>query len=201
MFKSQSSETRFWEWFQRNANQLKSVRTGREPILAELHGKLKRVHKDLVFEIGTNESGIHEFIVSADGIKSTVPHVEKLVASSPEIPGWRIIQFRPRKHGMEVLIQGRKVSEDTIFFNSQQNGEKLDLWLYLDGLNNTNARELMGACFIFLDATVGEYDVMTKIGNIEFLPLIEADGRQRPLKDLASIVDNMKANTSHNPSS
>ena len=192
MFNTQSPEAKFWDWFQRHSGELQQVRTGREPVLAELYAKLKRVHKDLVFEIGRNESGANEFIVSADGISETIPHVEKLVASAPEVAGWKVIQFRPRKDGMDLMIHNQKFSKDSVFYTSRPDKHKLNLWIYIDGLNPTNKREFIGACFILMDTVIGEYDVMTRIGHIEFLPLIDADGSQQPLRNLALEVDTLK---------
>ncbi len=201
MFARLTPEQKFWTWFTKNLPQLETVQTGREPILAELNTQLKRVHKDLVFEMGLGEKGQREFIVSANGIKSTVPHVERLAGSAPPISGWRVIQFRPRKDGVDLVLNDKKFSKDSIFYTAQEVNSVLNLWLYIDGLTSANTREYMGACFIFLDTVIGEYDVMTRIGQIEFLPLIEADGRQRPLRELANAVDDMKSKTGHNPSS
>jgi hypothetical protein len=62
----------------------------------ELAAQLHRIDPQLTFEtrVATSE---HELIVSADGIWSAFPTVERLVAGAPPIPGWKITAFRPRK--------------------------------------------------------------------------------------------------------
>jgi len=47
---------------------------------------------------------------------------------------------------------------------------------------------------LLLDVVGGEYDVMTRIGGIDFEPLPAKPAEQglRPLKDLAAVVDSTK---------
>lgn len=193
LFSKGSPEERFWEWFLQNRPQIRAVKTGTEPVIGQIAKRLASVHKDLVWVAGKGSDGVHEFIISADGIREMIPKVKSLVDAAPDMAGWRIIAFRPREPGLGVKMANRELTSDSIFFVSAVNGEKLDIDLYIDGLNASNFRDLAQCCFILLDSTIGEYDVMTRIGEIDFKPLIEADGRQRPLTQLAEEVDALKA--------
>jgi len=45
---------------------------------------------------------------------------------------------------------------------------------------------------LFLDATIGEYDVETKLAGIEFVDALEFPDRRRiPLRDLPTVVDKL----------
>lgn len=193
LFGKTDPRKKFWSWFAANADKVRLVKTGQEPIVGPLSAELRRVHKDLVWEMGGAKDGCLEFTVSAGGISSVIPEVEALVAAAPSIPGWKVSAFKQRHpEGLSVQTHGRKLGPESVFYVAQKQGEKLDLWLYIDGLDASNKRDLMGACFILLDSQIGEYDAMTRIGKIEFLPLMDADGRQRPLTALAEDVDNLK---------
>jgi hypothetical protein len=193
MFARQTPEGRFWSWFAANADEIGTITSGDNPLVEKLSDEVKRVHQDLVFEVGKAKDGTHEIIISADGIKAVIPHVETLVSTAPQIRGWRALAFRPRMEGVQLEFNGMRLSQESIYFTAEPSGDKLDLILYLDGLTQTNARQLMHACFLMLDAAIGEYDVMTRIDGIDFAPLIEADGKQRPLTELPRVVDKLKA--------
>lgn len=193
VFGGKSSEERFWEWFQRHEREIRSVKNGSEPIVSQLATAIKKVHPSLVFEAGKAQDGVHEFIVSADGIRELIPKVESLVAAAPPMDGWRVLAFRQRHHGGAIRMGDRTISPDSIFYEATPNDGKLDLNLYIEGLDSSNRKPLIQCCFLLLDAQVGEYDVMTRIGQLDFKPLAEVDGRQKPLTALPEEIDRLKA--------
>src|SRR5947208_6897029 len=84
IFKRQSPEGPFWSWFAANADEIGLITSGDNPLVEKLSEEVKRVHQDLVFEVGKAKDGAHEIVISVDGIKSAIPHVEALVAAAPE---------------------------------------------------------------------------------------------------------------------
>jgi hypothetical protein len=192
LFNKGTPHERFWNWFIRNREELASIRNGQEPICADMSKQLKKVHSGLAWEFGI-EKGMMECIISADGIADVFPAVDALVADAPAIPGWRVTAFRPRKGGdLKVQMGDRVLATDDIYFVATRAGEKLDLELLVDGLTPQNEKGIQHVSFLLMDAVVGEYDVVTRIGGIEFKPLALADGRQRPLSELAAAVDELK---------
>jgi len=62
-----------------------------------------------------------------------------------------------------------------------------------EGLGGANREPWIGAIFIYLDSLLGEFDVMTKIGAIDFLPLSQAGDRSqlRTFDQVPAVVDSL----------
>ena len=92
-----AKEQAFWNWFLRNDDDLMHFERDRESIFDTLASELQKVHPDLTFEFGPEEDGCREFVISAGGIKKAFPAVRSLVAAAPELSGWKVTAFRPRR--------------------------------------------------------------------------------------------------------
>lgn len=166
------AESRFWEWFTRASNHLIAVQTGYERICDELAYELSKVHSGLKFEFGTIVDGRREFIISADGVAAVFPAVQKLVGAAPNLPGWKIIAFRPPKNrAFAIRFDNFELSQNNIWFLARPAGRKADLTLFIRGLYGHNRDAITRAVFILLDAAIGEYNVVTKIGRIDMKPV------------------------------
>ncbi len=59
--------------------------------------------------------------------------------------------------------------------------------------NYKGDKEFIGATFLLLDVTIGECDVMTSIGSVEFKDLEGQDKHKlHPLRELPKIIDTKK---------
>lgn len=169
----------FWAWFLANSEQLAAVTSGSELRSMRIGAKFRRAFPDLSITV---EGVAKEFIIGANGKLDNIEKVEATAATAPEIPGWKVIAFRPRR---PELVAGT----DIVYFSSSQNGRSLDLIIYIDGLTPENTKELTYIGSFLLEASIGECDLLTKIGNVDFQPLVLADGTQRRLAELAEVVD------------
>src|SRR5689334_15834461 len=138
LFGKKSAEERFWGWVQDHAAQLKALKGGDSPLVQKFGSELCKVHRNLVFQMGRASKDQFDLEISADGIKEMIPVVEKLVNAAPKMPGIEVHAFRQRTGGVYVEFKGRQLSADSVFFASQQAGGKLNLWLYIDGLDKQN---------------------------------------------------------------
>ena len=88
-------------------------------------------------------------------------------------------------------MDGIVLDPDDIWFSATKKNSKLDLVLYIKGFQPKTARALQGASFILLDVTIGEYDVETLIGGIDWqeLPIDPVAKWLKPLRDLPTFVD------------
>jgi hypothetical protein len=68
---------------------------------------------------------------------------------------------------------------------------RTDLELCIRGLTETNHEVLVGAAFILLDNALGEFDVATQVGAIEWLCLPDdpVGNGLLPLSDLPQVVN------------
>jgi hypothetical protein len=182
---------RFWKWFEDNANSIAAVKSGNDPILQKIIRELRKVHPNLDFEMGLSDDDLLEFIVSANGIKSVFPVVEKLVACAPTLPNWKIIAFRQPKGSVEeILYENFLLKTEDVWFSYKRRMDKVDLTIYIRNLTPGNEEQAIGASFILLDNELGEYLVATGIGFIEHKPLLENPAARgfQPLNEIGTIV-------------
>lgn len=193
-----SKEELFWKWFTASSRQLMAVKTAREPICDELHRRLKSIEKNLVFLFGPVKDGRREFIVSADGIRAAFPAVQALVAAAPDVPGWKIIAFRPATGVFGGLdFGGRRFTQDDFWFTAHlgigPRGPGIGLTIYVRGLTKQKDDPALSAAFIMLDHALGEYVVETKLGALSFeqLPVDPLGHGLRPFAELPAVMENL----------
>jgi hypothetical protein len=195
LFRPKDDVADFWRWFEANS---KKVKTGVERqdhafLIKTLGDKLSKVHPGIVHEIGKPDEDTIELILSADGIKAVAPAVRALARAAPHLPGFLITAFRPRwpTPGLEIL--NRQVTGEDIRYRSIFDGEKLNLVVFLNGDFTERERLMIG--FLMLDQALGEYDVMTGVGEVSFEPGAPFDAK--PLSDLATEFDALKGARAH----
>ncbi len=188
-----SKYTKFWKWFVAHEDQIFNFEADQERVFDTLAAHLQRIHRNLVFEFSSVADGKREFIISAGGIKEAFPAVTALVREAPPLTRWKVIAFRQRHQIPSIQCGDIKLDHDAVFFDYAENGDRIDVTVFLPGIVNSSPERLAGlktVGYLFLDAAVGEYDVETKIAGIEFvdngsLP----DKRRLPLRELPQIVD------------
>ena len=190
----------FWDWFlanstaiERDARAVTSSTPASKLIIQDLGGRLAQVNPDMVHEIGVSSDGSVELVVSADGIRAAFPAVSALVGAAPRLPAFKFTAFRPRVGSMGLRMYGRDVGFEQVRFRSFPEGDRLGLDLFIDV--EATADEIRGIGFILLDMALGEYDVGTGVGSIEFQAGAPDDAR--PLENLAAEFDAFRAQTVH----
>jgi hypothetical protein len=159
----------FWRWFQANEARVFDFEKDREHTFDELSKEIHKVHPDLTFELGPNKDGKREFVISADGIKEAFPAVIALADAAPALPRWKIIKFRPRRDFQSpVTLNGLTISPGQVKFTIEPDGEKVGITLFIEGYSPAERVRYAGVIYLMLDQALGEYDVETKVGAIEF---------------------------------
>lgn len=188
----------FWKWVAAHVEELKQVKTGHEPVTDGLSAELEKVEPGLVFELGVGREAF-ELIISADGEKQRFPTVKRLVAAAGELPGTKVIAFRPRKDidGFSMQVgEKQKLSGANLWFTSAEDPEKpglLAVTLSVEGLTEGSPDALREASFMLLEAAVGEYDLETKIGAIDIVPApTKPTAEMKKLKELPALLDARK---------
>lgn len=193
-FKKKNPEEEFWNWFIKNQDiyydEIENLSI-RENIFDNLSAKLRKINPDLVFEFSPkHENGIREFTISADGIKEMFPTVEKLVEKAPKLKNWKFNAFRQRILGDDFEIQygDLNIAYSDIYFRSENDNGKLGVELHIKNYNGKG--QTQNAIYILLDGLIGEYDVTTKIGWIEWVKLDESNlEKLKPIIELRELID------------
>ena len=140
---------------------------------SDLATALHRVHPELVWGLAPprDESSRWTIEISAGGLKGMIPTVQSLVQAAPDMSGWRVAAFKQPMPDFEVLLGAakEKVDSSCVMVHPKPVADgKYDLDVFLPtpaGFPKTKLAELG---FIFLDHILGEYAVMTRIGELTF---------------------------------
>ncbi len=182
-------ETKFWNWFSKNSKKLRQ-QEGMD-ILDAVSIELHKYDKDLCALIGYGERETFELIISANGMASSADSVERLCDAAPELPGWKVIRFRPRfeggSHGIES--DGVTIDTDGIQFVAYRDETKIGVEIYAHWRKPEDGDRTDALTFLMLDHTIGEYEVMCGIGFIEVHPLENAPDNARPWNEFAEMFD------------
>ena len=185
---------RFWKWFQKNESTLFRLESAQDRIFTTLVGQILRVNRNLVFEFGPVVDGRREFVLSAGGFKGAFPAVLSLADAAPRLSRWKITKFRPRRPEItEVQFKGNSVLPDAVMIAVQPGVPFVDITVFLGGGEmDEETRGQFG--FLFLDQALGEFDVATYVGSVEFKPLSEPTPAEKiPLRAFVRAFDTLKA--------
>jgi hypothetical protein len=206
MKQSTDSVTEFWQWFKAHENSLAEQHGPYDTEFQQLNSKLKSIDERLAYEIAPGTKGMKKFVISADANREVFPLVSKVAAAAPPLSRWQVVSFRPRastEQLMEMAIPAAarypELRADEMCFSAKKDGEVADLILYLKDYNGDKEEQYNAK--IMLQEAVGEYDSVTRIGDIEYRPLKEANAQNsKPLSKLAADLDQMlKSSTTNTP--
>jgi hypothetical protein len=175
----------FWSWFSANAPRLHEEKD-LEHVMNEINEHLEPSHAGIFVEIGV-EGSDRELVISADGKKELFPLVQKVFAARPTVGGWKIVAFRQRDPEFELEMGGIKLDPKKIRFTGERDGDKMSVELFVPGYDDSDP--MKQALFVMLDHTVGEYDMETKIGGIDFAALAKAPASAKTLTELPALLD------------
>ena len=164
----------FWHWFESNEEELFHLDQISEDLFDRLSEAMHRVDQNLTFEVSpVLENGSREFVISADGIKSSFRSVDAVYGTAPSLQRWKFLRFRQRrdlKNDFTLQYASRLIKASEVhyaIFKDKKPG-KVGIMLFLDGYS-VMEREIWDQIgYLFIDATLGEYDVETHVGAIMF---------------------------------
>jgi hypothetical protein len=67
-----------------------------------------------------------------------------------------------------MSLNGLTISTDQVDFTIEPDGEKIGITLFIDGYKETEHERYAAVAFLMLDHALGEYDIETKVGGIDF---------------------------------
>lgn len=153
------------------------------------------MEQNLTFEFGPDIDGVREYVISAGGIRNSFHAVEALAEGAPDLPRWKITKYRPRRPDLGRLQIGEQmIDPQDVEFALDRDGDRVGLFLFIDGYSESNSKLWGQVGFLFLDVALGEYDVETKVGHIDFKPYaFKTELERRPLTELPAHFDEFVA--------
>lgn len=183
----------FWAWVVENRSEIvaevQSFQTGvagSDLAISQLGARLGRIDPGLVHEVGMADPDTLDVVISAEGVTELFAKVLEVVNRAPKVSGLKATPFRQRAPGSSLEVVGQKMTADDVSYVSFRQGKRIGLDVFFDVDLDEHARGMVG--FLMLDMTLGEYDVGTALGSIEFREGRAPVGAKR-LTELSHEVD------------
>lgn len=160
----------FWTWFADAATRVQGPGDVDPAFLAELQQHLAMVDRRLDYEVGLRPATDEmELVVSAGGLDKVAPVVISLVATAPDLPGWRVRAFRPARpvEGAAVRVVDEVVAADEVWVAVSGGGDAVVLTAYVVGLER-NVADRMRAAHLLLEQAVGEQVMVERIVAVDW---------------------------------
>ncbi|MCK4635602.1 MAG: hypothetical protein KAT32_01965 [Candidatus Moranbacteria bacterium] len=188
-------EKRFWKYFQKNEEKIYNFEKDQGKIFDELSIELHKIDNNLTFEFGSIRNNRRNFVISADGIKSAFISVEKLHKQTPKLKLFNVIKFRPRRKelsNIEIANTKIKASEvKYILLFKDENPNKVGILLLFKNYKDESRKLFIQVGFLFLDEALGEFNVITKVGGVDFTSFdSKYYSKSKPLNNLPKDFDN-----------
>ena len=165
-----SRQEEFWAWFQEHEAKIWNIDKNHEKVQRLVSDAIHKVDPALAFEIGrVDEIGKRVFVISANGLSTNIPKVESLFLTAPEMTRWRVAKYRPRLSVLgQISTFGKIIRAEDIRFQVFNDGDRIGILLLFDNYAEAKRDQFTRIGFIFLDRALGEYDVMTRVGFVDF---------------------------------
>lgn len=176
---SKDPDQRFWSWFMENKDRVRVMFTDQDKGMRaykELTTEIQRVHEALMPELTQDDNGDGVLVISADGRREAVDVVIRLADAAPVLDGWRIERFRkPAPEGMRIVYEGLDIDPASVRVAYKVvDAERLvHIGLFIPGYEEKDER-FKGVGFLYLDHSIGEYNIVMHIGHIAFMAPEEA---------------------------
>jgi hypothetical protein len=173
----------FWQWFKANRQRLQSAEVADEAAYRQLRDQLRSVHRSLTYEIVLGE--VNELQISADGIPELIEVVREVVLAAPAMKGWRVVPFRqPQDKPVEIDVFDQVLNATSVRYRVEAQREgAIDITVFIPGLTEENYRHMAHCAMMIMESVIGEYPLMTKVGEIEYEPA-ESDADTVPVSSL-----------------
>lgn len=187
----------FWKWTADHLKQIKAVKKPDDAINLQLSNELDKVAEGLSYELGVGKKPF-ELIISADGDKRLFPLVKRLVATAPALPDTKVIAFRPRKDvaGLGIGLDDNEVNADDLYWKGTPDEDRpgfQSLQIFVKDVSEADLPNVRTPALLLVDAAVGEFDMETRIGNVELSALPNNAGPEfKPLASLPTWLDEQK---------
>ncbi|MEM6767089.1 MAG: hypothetical protein AAF655_19280 [Bacteroidota bacterium] len=183
----------FWKWFIKHKGEIEGfIRDENRndfQIYHKLTKRMQQVNADLMPEL-TLEGETHVLIISCDGIPAGIPYVQELAASAPEIDNWVIKKFRQPSYTKKLEYEGFSLTVDDIKvqYELDEEREKVDIIFKMVGYQENDDRfKALG--FLFMDHILGEFNVMTRVGYVDFDKAGEKEEGLVDLIELRKVIE------------
>jgi hypothetical protein len=187
----------FWTWFQKNEKDFYNVVKSRQNIekgfFDKLSPKLGELKDGYFYLTGMFDDNTVELVLTADGNTKNIVFIEELVASAPNINGWKFTALKPALNIEDVSIEmaGLKFNSENLYFYSNDlpnYPDEIDVCITHNDMNDDNRQQIINGTYIFLDNYLGELDFVNNIDNLQVIAKSEAKKELVPIAKLKDFL-------------
>lgn len=167
---------KFWEWFAPYAPAYLTLHTlpraEADAQVQHLLAALREVHPSLSAEIEKLGDAEYSMVITARGDREAFDAVRALVAAAPPLSGWAITAFRqPRPVEMlEFPLEEGMLSHENVWYvlTPQPDFRLVDAMIFVVADIELSEEITAKIGYSCLDAAIGEVNVATKLGQVQF---------------------------------
>ncbi|MCV6589847.1 MAG: hypothetical protein OIF57_12580 [Marinobacterium sp.] len=193
----------FWDQVESTIDQLLESQQGdrfdAESLLTQYRDHLHKVDRNLTFHFEKDDEveGPLEMIFGCDGYPESINAVLHVVGEAPIVSGVTFKAFNARYDPVptEIALGDELCELKDFWFALRPVRNRLHLEVYLRDVPDVlDMDPRVEAVMIYLDALLGEYELMTRVWKLDWLelPEIPLDYGLQPLADLRSAFDSIK---------
>jgi len=172
MFRKKDTKKEFWDWFVKNKTKLEEfIKSDNRDFLIynQLTNKLQGFNKLIFPEITIDENDNFVLIITPDGIKEGMIPTKEIVDSAPFVDNWVIKKYRQATDKMDLNFNELEFKYEDIKIWRKFNIEdvNVDIAVLIRNYNENDTRYIPLA-FLYLDHILGEFNVLSRVGQIDF---------------------------------
>ena len=193
----------FWKQLEQTIDQLLGSRAEdrfeADTLLKDYRDQLQKIDRNLTFHFERDDEseGPVEMIFGCDGFPESIANVLSLIGAAPDVQG---IHFKAFNHRYDPVPTHVHVGDELcelrdFWFSLREVRGRLHLEIYMqDAPKVLDMDSRVEAVMIFLDALIGEYELMTRIWALDWfeLPVAPEDYGFIPLGRLREVFDEIK---------
>ena len=183
----------FWKLVSHHQAELRSLVHERaalsEEFLEDLQDALQTIDTCLTVFCTPADNGKQvNMVFGCDGYQEGIELVLQIVAAAPPLKDIHAIAFSPRASNIPdgIDLNGLLVNLEDVYYSLRQSKQGLHLDIYLEDMTIHEDDMRVEAVLMFLDAIIGEYDLMTRIASIDWHDT-PADPLDHGLRNLTSL--------------
>ncbi|PXV63831.1 hypothetical protein CLV62_11280 [Dysgonomonas alginatilytica] len=190
--------TKFWDLFTVKESEVRKMiddKVETDTLIKYVDGLLSVAFSKAFFELGVNEDGKHELILTPEGDRSRLFQLEYWLKQAPEVllKKWNFYSTKPAKAKGDFTINmyDTSLSADSIvlYYNVDEKHQKVNLQVQCPQLMKLEENKRYSIFFIYLDQLIGEAYTMEYIGSIDFVVSSTKDFQKIAAADLKKLMD------------
>lgn len=187
--KSKISESEFWSWFEEQRTDIEHFIDSTDRNLDIFHGltaQMKRYNNYLFPELSKSAGGKYILVITPDGISEGLEPTQKLANECPGFNNWEIKKFRQPNEDFKIEHDSVNFlpSDIKIIPEVDEQNEKVNIRVFIRNMEK-DEMTYQQLAFLYFDHILGEFNVITRVGYIDFHNLSE----NQSVKDSINLIE------------